>query len=641
MARTYREDIDWLRAIAVLSVIAFHWEIAPFHGGFVGVDVFFVISGFLITRIIQDDVGRGTFSFVHFYERRVRRLFPALYVMSVLAVLPAFVYLLPAERADLFKSVAATVTFTSNIFFWWRSGYFAVSASEKPMLHTWSLSVEEQFYLVLPVMIWVLLKWRPHAARQRTVLLVGLFATLLASLMFCEWLMRSGRTDAAFFLSPSRAWEFLVGSLIAIRGMPVPANIHVSRMMRILGIVLIFIAAVGYREGSFFPGVGALLPCAGAVSFIWSGRDEAAPVRALWSPLAIAGFIGRISYSLYLWHWPLFVYLRFSSLELSVSSYQKAALFVITVAIAFLSYRFIEQPLRQRRWIVTRRAAFAAAACASSVLLIASTIGISLATRQINTANPLLAYNSESYPKWFRTGSCFVFRWADFNDAACLSPDAQHPDVLLWGDSLGAHFVYGLEKSFGGNIHLLQATAAACLASVLPPPDEKENCRRQRERVMAFVAASKPDAVVIAGKWDLYVATMGFDAMMAAIGGTVSFLKKFDVPVIVAGPSPTFPGRLPAMLLRAQARGIVPRSDDFMIPGLFELDARMKARVLHDGAAYVSVLDDVCLDKTCPLLLDNGVPLTFDRVHATTEGSMLLSAPVATAIKTLLRIPAG
>src|SRR6201987_1687698 len=160
VTRAYREDIDWLRAIAVLAVVAFHFEAPAVFGGFVGVDIFFVISGYLITGIIRSEVESGTFSFAQFYERRVRRLLPALYAMVALTAIPSFHYLLTSERQEFFRSVAAVVTFTSNFFFWLQTGYFDHAAVEKPLLHTWSLAVEEQFYLALPLLVWVLLRAR-------------------------------------------------------------------------------------------------------------------------------------------------------------------------------------------------------------------------------------------------------------------------------------------------------------------------------------------------------------------------------------------------------------------------------------------------------------------------------------------------
>ena len=214
MRRDYREDIDWLRAIAVLAVVAFHFEAPAVFGGFVGVDIFFVISGYLITGIIQSELQSGTFSFARFYERRVRRLLPALYAMVALTAIPSFHYLLTSERLEFFRSVAAVVTFTSNFFFWFQTGYFDHAAVEKPLLHTWSLAVEEQFYLALPLMLWGLLRLTRGA---RLALPVVLGALALASFALSVWLMKTDRSANAFFMSPPRAWEFLIGGLVARR----------------------------------------------------------------------------------------------------------------------------------------------------------------------------------------------------------------------------------------------------------------------------------------------------------------------------------------------------------------------------------------------------------------------------------------
>jgi peptidoglycan/LPS O-acetylase OafA/YrhL len=184
----YREDIDWPRAIAVLAVVAFHFEAPAVFGGFAGVDIFFVISGYLITGIVQSEIKSGTFSFAGFYERRARRLLPALYLMVALTAIPSFHYLLTSERLEFFRSVAAVATFTSNFFFWFQAGYFDHAAVEKPLLHTWSLAVEEQFYLALPLLLWVLLRF----ARGRIALLVALGALALASFVWSIWLMRTG-----------------------------------------------------------------------------------------------------------------------------------------------------------------------------------------------------------------------------------------------------------------------------------------------------------------------------------------------------------------------------------------------------------------------------------------------------------------
>src|SRR5215471_9463970 len=224
MTFSYREDIDWLRAIAVLAVVAFHFETPAVYGGFVGVDIFFVISGYLICGIIQSEIKADSFSFARFYERRVRRLLPALYAMVALTVIPAFHFLLTAERAEFFRSVAAVVTYTSNFFFYFQAGYFDHAAVEKPLLHTWSLAVEEQFYLALPLLLFAVMRL---VRGSRLALPVTLGVLTLISFAFGIYLMRSDATANAFFMSPPRAWEFLIGSIAALPGIPLLRHVLV------------------------------------------------------------------------------------------------------------------------------------------------------------------------------------------------------------------------------------------------------------------------------------------------------------------------------------------------------------------------------------------------------------------------------
>src|ERR1700754_3684995 len=282
--RAYREDIDWLRAIAVLAVVAFHFEAPAVFGGFVGVDIFFVISGYLITGIIQSEVKSGSFSFLRFYERRVRRLLPGPYAMVALTAIPSLHYLLTSERLEFFRSVAAVVTFTSNFFFWFQTGYFDHAAVEKPLLHTWSLAVEEQFYLGLPLLLWALLR------HGRLRLPVALIALSVASFVLCVWLMRTDRSAAAFFMSPPRAWEFLIGGIIAVDGFPAPRNRLMQRLARGVALVLLAIPILSLRQGPGFPGINALPPSIGAALFIWSGIGVPTVSRSRYSPLNVVKF---------------------------------------------------------------------------------------------------------------------------------------------------------------------------------------------------------------------------------------------------------------------------------------------------------------------------------------------------------------
>jgi peptidoglycan/LPS O-acetylase OafA/YrhL len=620
--RDYREDIDWLRAIAVLAVVAFHFEAPAVYGGFVGVDIFFVISGFLITGIIQSEVKADSFSFARFYERRVRRLLPALYAMVVLTAIPAFHYLLTSERAEFFRSVAAVVSFTSNFFFWFQTGYFDHAAVEKPLLHTWSLAVEEQFYLALPLALFVLLR---VARGNRTALPAALGLLTLASFALSISLMRSDRSAEAFFMSPPRAWEFLVGGIVALEGFPALRHAWARQVARGVAVAMLAIPIFSLRQGPGFPGVNALLPCLGATLFIWSGIGVPSQTRGRFSPLNIAKFFGQISYSLYLWHWPLFTFARFSKSSLVLATGDKVALFALTVVISYLSWRFIEQPFRERELAPTRPAAFRLAGLSSAVLLAASAIGYALSSTPSDSdraAAALDAYNSYDYQPLYRFGTCFSPANGSFGEA-CRGVVPGKTNVLLWGDSLAAHYFLGLSKNTDPQkINILQATQPACMPTLNAAAQGTVYCRNFAAQMEAFLRDHKPELVVLSADWLEYSRPPRFDGMIADLRNTVSQLNASGIPVVLLGPAVQFRSRLPSMLLRAHLRGVDASADDFLLPDVFVLDRMMQAALpAADRFAYVSVLDAVCPQRQCPLTVAGGVPLSWDHAHLTAEGS--------------------
>ncbi|QQZ30594.1 acyltransferase [Thiothrix subterranea] len=356
----YRKEIDGLRALAVLPVMLFHAGFSTFGGGFVGVDVFFVISGYLITSIILAELETGTFSLAGFYERRARRILPALFFV-LLACLPlAWWWLLPHELVAFGESLIAVAVFASNILFWLQTDYFAATAEQIPLLHTWSLAVEEQYYLVFPLLM--LLAW---GLGKRWLL--GLLAVIaLLSLGWSEWLWRNS-VEANFYLIPSRAWELLVGALAAFywQKHPFPQGI-LAQIGSLLGIALLAYAVLFFNEGMPFPSLYALVPTLGAVLLIvfatpatWVGQLLAFP------PLVR---VGLISYSAYLWHQPVFVFARLQALE-EPSQSVMAALIALSLGLAWFSWRFVEKPFRNRQRF-TRTQVFAWA-LVGSVLFIA------------------------------------------------------------------------------------------------------------------------------------------------------------------------------------------------------------------------------------------------------------------------------
>jgi peptidoglycan/LPS O-acetylase OafA/YrhL len=338
MVLKYRPDIDGLRAIAVLAVLFFHTGVPGFGGGFVGVDVFFVISGFLITSIILKDIKHDGFSIARFYERRIRRIFPALFAVLVFTVIVgAWMFDAPAF-SDLGKSVTATTLFSSNIFFWSQAGYFDAPSLQKPLLHTWSLAVEEQFYIFFPLALAFIHK------RLKSRYLPWVLAALALSLGLSIWGVYY-KAAATFFLVPTRAWELLVGSVIALGVLPNPSSAWVRNFLSITGLGMILYSVGFYTEATRFPGYNAIAPVLGAGLVIRYSREGDVVYRFLAAPPMM--FIGLISYSLYLWHWPLVVfskYLMFRQFGLLDS----VGVIVMSLLLGFLSWRFIERPFRDK-----------------------------------------------------------------------------------------------------------------------------------------------------------------------------------------------------------------------------------------------------------------------------------------------------
>lgn len=335
----YRREIDGLRALAVLPVILFHAGFAGFDGGFVGVDVFFVISGFLITSILVAELETGKFSLVSFYERRSRRILPALFFMLLVCLPLAWVLLLPADLEDFSQSLMAVVGFVSNVFFWWTSDYFAAAAELKPLLHTWSLAVEEQYYLFFPLVFWGL--WRFGRRAVFGVLILALLASLvLAQVAVVK------KPVAAFYLLPTRAWELLVGALIVFMSPRIDAQMarrFVPDIGAGLGLVMILVAVIWFDKSTPFPGLYALLPTVGTALIISFARPQTAVGRCLgWTPFVK---VGAISYSAYLWHQPLLAFVRHEALQ-PPTQWLLGAVVVVSLGLAYFSWRFVETPFR-------------------------------------------------------------------------------------------------------------------------------------------------------------------------------------------------------------------------------------------------------------------------------------------------------
>ncbi|SDT02898.1 Peptidoglycan/LPS O-acetylase OafA/YrhL, contains acyltransferase and SGNH-hydrolase domains [Halopseudomonas xinjiangensis] len=359
-AIAYRPEVDGLRALAVLPVILYHAGFELFSGGFVGVDVFFVISGYLITAIIYREIQDGTFTVARFYERRIRRLYPAVTAVTLVCLPFAWLLLLPSEFKEFLFSVASVQVFASNLYFWQESDYFGSAAELTPLLHTWSLAVEEQFYLVFP---FALILFRRLSLRM---LLALLALVALASLALAQELVDS-HASASFFLLPTRAWEMLAGSLLALGMHESGSNRRwFGNLAALAGVGLIGLAVFLFHAGTPFPGVYALVPVAGTMLIIAYATRETLVGRVL--SLRPLVFIGTVSYSAYLIHQPLFAFTRIYTMR-SLTLPLVLGMVGLTFVLAYLSWRFIENPFRQRRNI-ERHALFSTAATLSTFLFV-------------------------------------------------------------------------------------------------------------------------------------------------------------------------------------------------------------------------------------------------------------------------------
>lgn len=332
----YRPEIDGLRAIAVLPVMFFHAGFTAFGGGYVGVDVFFVISGYLITSIILSEKQAGTFSLANFYERRARRILPALFLVMAVSIPFAWLWLLPEDLKDFSASVASISVFLSNWLFYKQSSYFDADAESKPLLHTWSLAVEEQYYVLFPALIILLWKY------SRKQILPVLMLLALASLAYAQHRVLVN-PSAAFFFLPARFWELLAGALLAFHMLRNRTPHQGSQLVGIAGLALILYAVFGFDRDTPFPSLYTLVPVAGAMLVILGASPHTYAGRLLGMKPLVA--VGLISYSAYLWHQPLFVYARHLSVG-EPGTLTMLGLFAASMALAYLSWRFVEKPFR-------------------------------------------------------------------------------------------------------------------------------------------------------------------------------------------------------------------------------------------------------------------------------------------------------
>jgi peptidoglycan/LPS O-acetylase OafA/YrhL len=466
----YRSEIDGLRAIAVLPVIFFHAGFELFSGGYIGVDVFFVVSGYLITTILLEDIENNRFSLLNFYERRARRILPALTLMILICIPFAWNWMLPSQILDFAKSLVYVSLFLSNIFFWKKSGdgYFASNTEEIPLLHTWSLGIEEQYYLLFPIFLFLTLR----AGKDRIFWMLILFAII--SLGISEWGWRNERI-ANFYLTPSRVWEILGGSIAAF--IVIKRGIQTNNFLSLVGIVAIFFAIFTYDSNTPFPSLFTLIPVAGTFLIILFASKQTLVAKLLSTRLLVG--IGLISYSTYLWHQPLFVFSRLRLVD-SPTNTLLIILSIFSLFLGFLSWKFIEKPFRKKNFLTRKRIFIYSFISLLIPIIIGSIIKNNsgfLETRKSGTGiiyqhygyNPWnYEYNepigNEHCPRGFAIDSLCGFKK--------LSDDQElSANNIVWGDSFSSHAAIFLEAYEDVNIGELSLPSCAPFLSQLEIPN--------------------------------------------------------------------------------------------------------------------------------------------------------------------------
>lgn len=617
----YRREIDGLRALAVVPVILFHAGFELFGGGFVGVDVFFVISGYLITTILLAELQQGKFSIVGFYERRARRILPALFPVMLVCIPFAWLWMYPSDMKDFSQSLLAVSVFSSNILFWRESGYFDATAELKPLLHTWSLAVEEQYYVFFP--LFLMFFWR----FGRRLILILLAAFFVVSLSMAQW-GSLAKSAASFFLLPARGWELLIGAFAAFylsKSNRIELGRAVGEVAGWLGLVLIMYAIFAYSKETPFPGLYALVPTAGAMLIILFATQQTTIGKFLGNSAFVG--IGLVSYSAYLWHQPLFAFARYgSSSEPGKQIF--AALSIAAIVLAYFSWRYVESPFRVKGNL-SRKSVFICGFAGICFFMALGVVGhvtegfknYYLAHRAEPTRRDLLSYieynRTEEFKAGYRFGSCFYGSQFDsfgyYKKSECLDVSEGKSNYLLIGDSHAAHWSGALRKNFP-HLNILQATASGC-RPLISYSGEKRCTDLVRYAFNEFLVGQEIKGVILSARWQ--------SDELDDLAKTVSYLLRYVDSVIVLGPTVEYQKALPYLLMGGESRSDVYSKyvTHFVVPDRKSLSDDMRRALSGTKADYVAVFDELCGSDECRVYDDGGKPIAWDYGHFTLAGA--------------------
>lgn len=629
----YRREIDGLRALAVVPVVLFHAGFETFRGGFAGVDVFFVISGYLITSIILSEKEQGAFSLINFYERRARRILPALFFTMLVCLPFTWLWMLPTDMRDFSKSLIAVSTYSSNFLFWRETGYWGAANELKPLLHTWSLAVEEQYYILFP--LFLLLIW---GLRRRWILISFV---LIAGISLClsQW-GAYNKPSATFFLLPTRGWELAVGATIAFYFIYRPNTLYSFRFQKVINEIfgLIGVLMLVYTVHSFdgrtpFPSFYALVPTIGTGLIILFSSSDTIVGRLLGTRVLVT--IGLISYSAYLWHQPLLAFARQVSLT-EPSEEFLLGIVVITFPIAYLSWRYVEYPFR-KKGKYTRKRIFQISAAGTVFFIAFGLLGYAMNGFEGRSKDPKVTFASIEEMLRDNSGLSGQCDGEFTMSSACRT--SNEPEILIWGDSFAMHLVQGILES-NPDAKLIQMTKSACgpffdvapVSRDFPAEQCLEFTGSVREwllsnRSVKYVVISSPfveyltDGAILQDRLGHRFAA-DFDTVTEMLEKTLDELERMEVVPIIFSPTPGNGFNLGRCLIRAEFFGFDWQNCNFGPDDMSEI--RKKVYKLLEKAGKnrkIIRLDELlCDETTCHTYLDSTI-LYRDGGHLSVAGS--------------------
>lgn len=596
----------------------FHAGFNTFSGGFVGVDIFFVISGYLISGILFSELETGRFSLAGFYERRARRILPALFTVLFSCLLFAWFWLLPKDLTEFSLSLASVPVFISNIFFWQTSGYFSHAAELHPLLHTWSLALEEQYYLFFPLLLTAL--WRFGRQRVLTVFIV----IFLISLAAAEW-VSARMPSASFYLLPTRIWELLAGVFAAffLRGKPfLSVSKTVDEAGSSAGLFLLLYSFFVFDNATPFPGIYALIPVVGTVLIILFANRQTFTGRFLGTRVLTG--LGLISYSAYLWHQPLLAFYKYRSIQ-EPGPYILGSLVFLAIFLAYFSWKYIEKPFRDRS-IYSRKKIFFLGLTGSLFFIAVGLAGYMIRgyeSRLNDAQRKVLNYLPYMRELTKSERECFARPEQSYDSFPEACKASGVPDAyLLWGDSHAATFSFGFRKKV---THVAQYTASSCPPFKDAETKDRVHCREINDYVMKEIAVRKFPKIFLLANWSEYPG--GADS----IRKTIEYIKQVSPSseVTVIGSLPQWHLLLPVLLIKTAEYS---EENQYRVnpelPKLRALDSGIAAEAAAAGASFLSALDILCREDKCLTTISyegEVVPTACDKVHLTEASSLFIA----------------